>query len=150
MSTKRGSAFLDVSAIEPLLERLRAHFNPQEIWLFGSRARGTATANSDWDLCAIVRDDANAELFDPTHAWGLLRADDFGADVVVFPRGEFEEQRGTPNTIPIAVAAEGLRLEEARLASSVLLAGDRLEHLLQRVRRGEPACFPDVEHGTKG
>jgi uncharacterized protein len=49
---------MSLSLIEPLLERLREHFKPQEIWLFGIRARGTATAASDWDLLAIVDDDA--------------------------------------------------------------------------------------------
>lgn len=102
---------MDVTGIAPLLERLRVHFKPQEIWLFGSRARGTARPDSDWDLLAIVPDDAGAELFDPMNVWKLLRYDDFGADVVVFPRSEFEEDRATPNTIPFAVALEGIRLE---------------------------------------
>ena len=45
------------------------------------------------------------------NAWRLLRYDSVGADVVVFPRSEFEEDRSTPNTIPFAVAREGIRLE---------------------------------------
>lgn len=105
---------MDVTGIAPLLERLRVHFKPQEIWLFGSRARGTARPDSDWDLLAVVPDDARAELFDPMNVWKLLRYDDFGADVVVFPRSEFDEHSATPNTIPFVVAREGLLLETVR------------------------------------
>jgi predicted nucleotidyltransferase len=102
---------MDVTRIAPVLERLREHFKPLEIWLFGSRARGTALPDSDWDLVAVVPDGASAELFDPMTVWRLLRYDDFGADVVVFPQTEFLEDRTTPNTIPYAVALEGIRLE---------------------------------------
>lgn len=45
----------DTSAIDPLLARLREHYRPLEIWLFGSRARGDAHATSDWDLAAGIR-----------------------------------------------------------------------------------------------
>jgi predicted nucleotidyltransferase len=103
---------IDLRPIAPLLERLRAHFRPQQIWLFGSRARGDARPDSDWDLVAVVDDDAQDELFDPTTAWRLLHNDAFHADVVVFPKSEFEEDRLTPNTIPFAVAREGLLLNE--------------------------------------
>ena len=101
----------DTSSIDPLLARLREHYRPLEIWLFGSRARGDAHATSDWDIAAIVADDSPAALFDPATAWKLLRYDNFGVDVVVFPRSEFDEDRHTPNSIPFAVAHEGIRLE---------------------------------------
>lgn len=101
----------DTAPIEPLLSRLREHFRPLEIWLFGSRARGTAGPYSDWDVAAIVPDDSRDELFEPLSVWRMLRYDAVGADVVVFPRSEFEEDRTTPNTIPYAVAREGIRLE---------------------------------------
>jgi uncharacterized protein len=101
---------MDVDRIAPLLARLKEHLKPQEIWLFGSRARGTARPDSDWDLLAIVPDDSGVEIFDPMTLWRLLRFDDFGADVVVFPRSEFEEDRTTPNTLPFVVAREGVRI----------------------------------------
>lgn len=107
----RPMAAPDTSPIAPLLARLREHYRPLEIWLFGSRARGDAHATSDWDLAAIVADDSSDELFDPATAWKLLRFDNFGADVLVFPRSEFDEDRETPNSIPFAIAREGIRLE---------------------------------------
>ena len=86
--------------------------HPLQIWLFGSRARGAARPDSDWDLAAVVPDDARDELFDPAVLWRLLRQDAFGADVLVFPKSEFEEDRTTPNTIPFVVAREGILLNE--------------------------------------
>ena len=34
---------VDVAAIQRLLDRIVARWNPQQVWLFGSRARGDAT-----------------------------------------------------------------------------------------------------------
>jgi uncharacterized protein len=101
----------DVSVLEPVLQRLREHYRPEEIWLFGSRARGTARVDSDWDLLAIVPDDLSPSLFEPMTAWQLLRFDEVGADVAVFPRREFDEDVTTPNTLPFAVRLEGLRIQ---------------------------------------
>jgi predicted nucleotidyltransferase len=101
---------MDVEQIAPLLERVTDRLNPQEIWLFGSRARGTARPDSDWDLLVIVADESGEEFFDPMKLWRLLRHDEFGADVVVFPRSEFDEDRSTPNTLPFVVAREGVRV----------------------------------------
>lgn len=51
---------LDAST-EELLRRLVARYEPVQVWLFGSRARGDATEASDWDLLVVVPDDAPAE-----------------------------------------------------------------------------------------
>jgi predicted nucleotidyltransferase len=98
--------------LAPLMERVKRHLQPLEIWLFGSRARGTPRSDSDWDVAVVVPDDARDELFDPSVLWSLLHQDEFGADVSVFPRSEFDEDRSTPNTIPFVVAREGKRLDE--------------------------------------
>ena len=44
--------------IESIKEQLISEFKPSQILLFGSRAKGTATATSDIDLC-VVADTAN-------------------------------------------------------------------------------------------
>jgi uncharacterized protein len=41
-------------AIQAMVERLVEHFDPDQIILFGSQARGTATPGSDVDLLVIM------------------------------------------------------------------------------------------------
>lgn len=41
-----------------LIENVRRVLQPRQIWLFGSRARGDASADSDWDLIAVLDDTA--------------------------------------------------------------------------------------------
>src|SRR5277367_6623535 len=41
--------------LEKAVERLKAEFQPEEIYLFGSHAWGTPTDDSDVDLMVIVR-----------------------------------------------------------------------------------------------
>ncbi len=47
-----------VQVLEPVVEAWRAAFGPrlEAVVLFGSRARGDARADSDWDLLVLLRD----------------------------------------------------------------------------------------------
>ena len=44
-----------------LLDPIVAYFKPQRVILFGSRARGEATRDSDIDLLVVVDDDKSPE-----------------------------------------------------------------------------------------
>ena len=45
----------------PLLDAIVRRFDPVEVILFGSRARGDDGPDSDWDLLVVLDDDAPAE-----------------------------------------------------------------------------------------
>ncbi|HEX8106203.1 MAG TPA: nucleotidyltransferase domain-containing protein [Kofleriaceae bacterium] len=55
-------AHLDASPSVPpeMIARIVEVLHPEQVWLFGSRARGEARADSDWDFMAILADDADA------------------------------------------------------------------------------------------
>ena len=59
-------------------------WDPLEIWLFGSRARGDAREHSDWDLLVIVPDDAPEQLLDPV--LGMLALEVAGLHPVPYQR----------------------------------------------------------------
>jgi uncharacterized protein len=94
-----------------LLDRIVSHWCPREIWLFGSRARGTAARDSDWDLLVVVPDDLAAAGFDdPMTVWKVKQGSGVRADVLVCRASEFDEDRGTHNTIAYDAAVEGVRI----------------------------------------
>src|SRR5689334_21967981 len=103
---------VDVDAIRTLLDRIIARWQPQQIWLFGSRARGDATPESDWDLFVVVDDAVSDDELDPGIGRRLRRECGVRADVIPWRASEFAEFRATPNTLAYAVATDGVLLHE--------------------------------------
>jgi predicted nucleotidyltransferase len=102
---------IDLRPVQPLLDRIASSWRPREIWLFGSRARGTAAADSDWDLLVVVPDELAADGFDdPMAVWKVKEGAGVRADVFVCRASEFDEDRGTHNTIAYDAAVEGVRV----------------------------------------
>lgn len=97
--------------IAPLIDLIRERMAPTAIWLFGSRARESADARSDWDLFVIVADDAPDTLLDPVTAWDLTRQSGARATVVVARVGEAADAWGRPNTLGFDLARDGRRLD---------------------------------------
>ncbi len=89
-----------------------AVYRPEQVYLFGSEARGDADADSDLDLAVVVRDEASAEQASPRRAaealWGLER----GADVVVFRESDFSARRSVVASLPWTIHREGRLLYE--------------------------------------
>lgn len=79
---------VDVDGIRPLIDRIVARWRPLQIWLFGSRARGDATPESDWDLFVVVDDDVADDELDPGVGRRLRRECGLRADVIPWRAGE--------------------------------------------------------------
>jgi uncharacterized protein len=101
---------LDLAPVRPLLERIAARWQPREIWLFGSRARGEARPDSDWDLLVVVPDGTPASELDPLVGWKLRKELRIPADVIPTPASSFDEYRSVVNTLEYEAAHFGLRL----------------------------------------
>jgi predicted nucleotidyltransferase len=103
---------LDLHPIATLLDRIHARWHPEQIWLFGSRARGDARPSSDWDLFVVLPDDAPEEELAPEVGWRLQKASGITADVIACYASDFHEDRSTPNTLAFDAAREGVLLYE--------------------------------------
>src|SRR5215510_4951471 len=102
-------------AVPPgVIDRIVEVLDPEEVWLFGSRARETHGPDSDWDLMAVLPDTAPEERLDLASVWGALR-ELRRLRVELFPiRGRaFDEDRDVPGELAEAVAREG-RLDYGR------------------------------------
>jgi uncharacterized protein len=106
----RGNA-IDLRPVQALLDRLVSSWHPRDIWLFGSRARGTAVPDSDWDLLVVVPDDLAPPRFDdPMTVWKVKQGTGVRADVFLCRATEFDDDRRTHNTIAYDAAVEGVQI----------------------------------------
>jgi predicted nucleotidyltransferase len=83
------------------------------VYLFGSRARGEADPDSDYDLLLVVPDDAPPERRRSRLAYEVLRGTGVAADVLVCTRTWFDRRRGLRASLPGTILREG-RLVHAR------------------------------------
>jgi predicted nucleotidyltransferase len=91
------------------ITRIVEELGPLEIWLFGSRARGTHRPDSDWDLMAVLPDTAPEENLDIVKVWARLR-DIHAKRVELFPitRSEFDHFKLSLGTLSQIVASDGV------------------------------------------
>jgi predicted nucleotidyltransferase len=101
-------------AVPPgVIDRIVEVLDPEEVWLFGSRARQTHGPDSDWDLLAILPDAAPDRQLDLPAVWSDLRElRRMRIEVIPIRRRDFEEDRHTRGELAEAVAREGLVVYE--------------------------------------
>ncbi len=90
-----------------IVRRLAAAYQPDRIYLFGSKARGAGGPDSDYDLLVVVE---RSDL--PPHkreqaAFRLLCGVGAPKDVLVYTREEFESRRRVVCSLAATVVREG-------------------------------------------
>lgn len=101
---------------DPLLAeataRIVARFRPWRVYLFGSRAWGRPSRESDYDLLVVIDDDVDERRTQGRIAvslWGLAGA----FDVIVRSRSWWEAWSDTPCSLEEQIATEGVVLHDA-------------------------------------
>ncbi len=94
---------------DAFIRRIVDELHPLQIWLFGSRARGTSRPESDWDLMAVLPDTASETDLDIVPLWERLR-DLHAKRVELFPitKTDFDRWKGSLGTLAQIVASEGV------------------------------------------
>jgi predicted nucleotidyltransferase len=86
------SVALDESALGTAVRRIVERFDPDEVILFGSRARGDAREDSDYDLLIIgPSSESRAHRTGPVYR--ALAGRTFSIDILWWTREEIEEWR---------------------------------------------------------
>lgn len=99
--------------LEEIVGRLRRAYDPERIYLFGSRARGDEGPDSDLDLLVVVPDDAPREKRGSRLAYEALRGTGVAADILVWTRTYFESRRHLKASLSSTVVSEGRLLYAA-------------------------------------
>nr|WP_316654380.1 nucleotidyltransferase domain-containing protein [uncultured Gellertiella sp.] len=94
--------------IRQLLALIRKAYDPIDVVLYGSRARGEATAHSDWDLKVIVADDAPERLLSPLYGWKVQQGSGVHADVTCTRLSDFVEDLEVANSAASSLVADGI------------------------------------------
>ena len=91
-----------------VIERIVELLSPEEVWLFGSRARETHGPDSDWDLMAVLPDTAPDRHLDLATVWTDLRElRRLRIEVIPIRRRDFDEDRKILGELAEVVAREG-------------------------------------------
>ena len=108
-----GGTFSFVDIPRDVLDLVCATWHPEEVWLYGSRARGTHGPDSDWDLLVVVPDHTPERLLDLSEAWAVTG--DLRPCVEVYPviRSDFDEGRQLVGSIARVATLEGRRVYAA-------------------------------------
>ena len=105
----RDATSIDLAPIKVLIAVILEHCKPVSVWLFGSRAKGQAREDSDWDVLVVLPDDTPEEqMFDKLPASQLHRLTKVNADVVYCNDTEFAEGTSVPNTLAYEIARTGV------------------------------------------
>lgn len=103
----RGNLQTGDPVLSEILHRLVKAFQPERIYLFGSKARDDAGPDSDYDLMIVVPDDAPSERRRSRLAYQALRGTRTAADVLVWTRAAFDSRLHLSASFPATIVREG-------------------------------------------
>ena len=103
----------EVEALEAVVARIVDAIDPDSIWLFGSRARGDARPDSDFDLMVVGRVSAELGSDDYESVDRPLNGLGVGCDVVPCAARDFDEALSLETSFVARVVREGRKVYEA-------------------------------------
>jgi len=99
-------------ALDEVVHRLAEALNPVAIYLFGSRARGTARPDSDFDLLVVTRAEDGGAGYDYARAYAPLAGRGIACDVVPVPLPDFLEDKDDPTSLCFEAVHHGQKIYE--------------------------------------
>jgi len=99
-----------LESAQAIADRLLREFPAEEVWLFGSQARGDAGHDSDLDLLAVVEESNRPGHVRSREAHAIVQDIHFPKDIVVVTRAEWSRQEHVVNTLPYMAKKEGILL----------------------------------------
>ncbi|MGE5515173.1 MAG: nucleotidyltransferase domain-containing protein [Bacteroidota bacterium] len=101
------TASTDDPSLTKVLDRIVPAMQPEAVYLFGSRARGTNREDSDYDLLVVMPDDTPPEKLNMLRAFEATRGLGVAVEVIPCRRSIFERKKLVPGTLSRTVWAEG-------------------------------------------
>lgn len=107
MDTDKIKAQSEEELLAEAVQRLVAALDPEQIYLFGSRARGDYRQGSDYDLMVIVSDSASSNPHPFVAGNQAIAGLPFHKDLKVYHHTKFYKQTHLKASMPSAVLRDG-------------------------------------------
>ncbi len=104
---------MDEALLQSMTDTIVAEVDPDEVILFGSRAKGTEHAGSDVDLLVVMPDSEETRRFRRRLTGRLYRrlaGFPVTKDILIYTQHEVEEWRDEPSHVVAVSLREGRRL----------------------------------------
>lgn len=99
----------DRKILDEFTARVRERFSDAQVWAFGSRARGEATWESDFDLLIVLSDvDQKTERWIRDVAWEVGFENDLVITTVLLDKEQFEYGPMSESTLVANILREGI------------------------------------------
>jgi predicted nucleotidyltransferase len=109
----RKAVNIDDPLLREVVQRLVQAYKPERIYLFGSRARGQAGPDSDYDLMVLVPENAPPHRRRSRLAYEALWGTGVAADVLVLTGEAFQRRLHLKASLPSTIIDEGRLLYAA-------------------------------------
>jgi predicted nucleotidyltransferase len=103
----------DDPVLAEIVRRLVEAYRPERIYLFGSKARGDAGPDSDYDLMVVVPSAESSAWQQSLRTAAALRGMGIATDVLVWSRDAFEKRLHLKVSLPATVLREGKLVYDA-------------------------------------
>lgn len=102
----------DQKIVDQIKETLKDEFNPSRLFIFGSRANGTAKKESDFDFVMVVPGKGKTSVNKMSRArdliWDKHRVP---ADIFIYSEKEFKDWKDELNSIPETALNTGIEID---------------------------------------
>lgn len=102
---------IETPSLFDLASLCKVELGATEVWLFGSRARGDHEENSNWNVMALLPDDASEDCKDPVRLLELRRKVDLPVDLLAVEHEAFYENSDDEDSFAYSIKDEGIRLD---------------------------------------
>lgn len=100
-------------SIDIIKDRLVSAYRPVAIYIFGSRAWGSPSRESDIDIAIIINKSEEKFYKRPILAYHALKGLMISKDILVFTSDEFNELSSEPASLCHMIKEKGIKLYEA-------------------------------------
>ncbi len=97
--------------LNQIRSRLVELFKPEKLYLWGSRAKGVQSEDSDYDIVLIVKQSDLSMRERNIKAYEVLWGIDASVDVFVYTQSEFDQQKNIFDSVPEKIVTEGRELD---------------------------------------
>jgi len=101
----------ETEKLKQIMDALKEGFNPSRIFLFGSRANGSARKDSDYDFLLVVEKTKGSRAGNMIRAATVVEHIDAKVDVLVYSEKEFNEWKDELSSIPETALNTGKEID---------------------------------------